>query len=220
MIGDVVSLLPESRNSIVSRHGVPTNNHAARLSCGTCGRLLLLGDLRVRRTVLLSDCSLSCQVSVSSLSAGSEGHTLWAEALGEDATMPPNISDTLFRLVPKLKYTKEDSGEKLEQDRTNAETVRQSAGKKLRFGDSLQIQHVRTGLFVAVFKDKSIERGYKKVRLVEGSAHCAFVLLPAFKTFSTGDPVYSVCVCMCVCVCVCFTLVPYGIRVIRDRRES
>lgn len=141
------------------------------------------------------------------------------QILEDDTKMPPNIADTRFRLVPKLQFAEKEQydmaksgvvkragessreGEDIamrkrwqswqEEHANNISEVRQRQGKKLRFGDMLQLQHVVTGLFITLHKAQASEHGNKRVRLTDGSQASVFLLEPAFKTYSTGDQVRS-----------------------------
>jgi hypothetical protein len=143
-----------------------------------------------------------------------DGDVLWVEILDEDTKMPPNITDTRFRVVPKMHFAekelydsakakgsagvkREGQGEDIamrawqEEHANNISEVRQRQGKKMRFGDMLQLQHVVTGLYITVQKAQASEQGNKRVRLTSGSQASVFLLEPAFKTYSTGDQVHS-----------------------------
>jgi len=152
-----------------------------------------------------------------------EGDVLWVEILAEDSSMPPNIADTRFRVVPKLQFDAQErydmSSQKVQRSRprqkrrdsrqnvndgediamlaiqeehaSNVAEARQRQGKKLRFGDMLQLQHVVTGLYITVLTNVTAEHGAKRVRLTKGSPGSVFLLEPAFKTYSTGDQVRS-----------------------------
>ena len=145
---------------------------------------------------------------------GHDGETVWIEVFSDDVTMPPNTADTRFRLVPKIHS--QEVGEEIDigmrqpadmgwadggdssakynlsslKENEVAE-IRQAEGKKLRFGDTVQIQHVVTGLYLSVLPEQAFERGKKKVRMRKSSNSSLFILEPAFKTYSTGDQVYS-----------------------------
>ena len=149
-----------------------------------------------------------------------DGDVLWVEILDEDTKMPPNITDTRFRVVPKMHFAEKElydsakakgsagvkragegqssrAGEDIamrawqEEHANNISEVRQRQGKKMRFGDMLQLQHLVTGLFITVQKAQASEQGNKRVRLTSGSQASVFLLEPAFKTYSTGDQVHS-----------------------------
>lgn len=148
-IGDIVSLLPDGRNGIVS-------------SCCT------------QKT-----------------GTSSPGLSVWVEILPDIATVPQNLTDCRFRLVPRLQYAERHALEQLqkrnvkkyadgaarearirrqasradpavqndageleiarqeescrEEKENNIEEIRQNQGKLLYYGDCIQLQHVASG---------------------------------------------------------------------------
>ena len=168
-----------------------------------------LGDI----VTLLPD-SRNGLVAFSSVCDGVDGETVWIQLFTDKVTMPPNIADTRFRLVPKLhsqgveeeidirrsQSSHSDTDEEgtagpsytMGVNETDVAEIRHVQGKKLRFGDILQIQHVVSGLYLSVLPKQALERGKKMVRLLKRSSSASlFIFEPAFKTYSTGDQVYS-----------------------------
>jgi hypothetical protein len=62
----------------------------------------------------------------------------------------------------------------------------------IRYGDVVQLQHVNSGLFLAVHKTPAAQNpNCRKVSLKAGSLAVHFKLLPKFKVRSVGSPVYA-----------------------------
>ena len=120
---------------------------------------LALGDI----VTLLPD-TRNGLVAFSSVCDGVDGETVWIQLFTDEVTMPPNIADTRFRLVPKLHSQgveeeidirpRQSSHSDTEEEGTagpsytmgvkenDVAEIRHVQGKKLRFGDILQIQRI------------------------------------------------------------------------------
>lgn len=62
----------------------------------------------------------------------------------------------------------------------------------IHYGDAIQLMHMSTGMVPTVSKQQAIERGSKKVEMVQtGDDTSVFEVVPAYKSYSNGDPVSS-----------------------------
>ena len=73
-------------------------------------------------------------------------------------TIPRNIRGCLFQVVPKLSYLEKAEGmetsvfkkEKSLEINSNREEIQFKHGQPVKFGDTIQLQHVLTGKFVTI----------------------------------------------------------------------
>ena len=78
-----------------------------------------------------------------------------------------------------------------EQEANTAELIRRQ-GKMIVFGDSIQLQHVASGLFLTMSKLRGFEKSTRALEMTDrGSDHAIFRVQPAFRTYGQGEPIGS-----------------------------
>jgi hypothetical protein len=72
-----------------------------------------------------------------------------------------------------------------------AENARQQ-GQVIRYGDVVELEHVATGRVLTLTKFQACERAAKRIDVAPGGSDASLIILsPAFKAFSTGEPICS-----------------------------
>ena len=130
-----------------------------------------------------------------------EGKCLpWPEVPGENEDLD-QLADRFVKAHKLQAKQKHEVREVLAQLQTaqeendgNLSEEKRQAGNPIRYGDAVQVLHVSTDTYLRVTKAQAIEQGSKRVELVSkhrGTEHCVFVVMPAYKTYISGEVVSS-----------------------------
>eukprot|EP00960_Hanusia_phi_P018197 535241-Hanusia_phi.AAC.5 len=195
--GDQIVISPEGHNAILMHSGYKKSRPLIQIFYENITTPTNILDCRWR-------ISPKCQYEASKALKKIQKKRLWDGGQGLPVPRRPGRFETVEEAASKfaaahnlhdVEAVKEVMGcvvaMEEEQEANEAELIRRQ-GKIILFGDSIQIRHVTSGLFLTISKLRGSEKGTRAFEMTDqGNDYATFKVQPAFRTYGQGEPIRS-----------------------------